>query len=166
METKQRSKKEDLIPLAEIFSDKRKRELLISISHPDGNKTLSIPLSEFSSYGYDLENLLDGIQWILKILITKGFFYKDSWKKRGQIRSIMANIDRKYDRLDQEIQRVEQNHENPEGLLEGAGDLGNYCFLYVFDYLRTHYPEAFQRWTEQVERDFKVYCSQVETGSK
>lgn len=113
----------------------------------------------------EIVSLLLAIQW------HKEGSYGSSWCGKGEYRGIMANIDRKYDRLDKmtsdEIQGrtrtlptynyatlkalVEQGQEMEsvgESKIDAVADLANYCLLYL-TYLRHTYPGAFEMWVER-----------------
>ena len=89
--------------------------------------------------------------------------YGSSWKGKGEYRGIMANIDRKYDRLDimtqQEINGERKNlgqldrdlsdsgvHPG-ESKVDAIADLANYCLLYM-TYIMDEYPNLFNEWVQ------------------
>lgn len=105
-------------------------------------------------------SLLMSLQW------DKEGTYGSSWRGKGEYRGIMANIDRKYDRLDK-ITNDEINSVRPllptqtldnltgdeiasigESKIDAVADLANYCILYM-TYLMVKYPGAFQVWVNR-----------------
>jgi hypothetical protein len=80
----------------------------------------------------------------------KGVGYGDSWRKRGEIRGIAANIDRKYDRLSKSFEDMETHaHNDPGPRIDGAGDLAVYCLLYLSSWVTEKYPALFKKWFEE-----------------
>lgn len=84
---------------------------------------------------------------------VKDYSYGRSFSKRGLIRGCMANIDRKYDRLDAAIKLLEEmpkaEGEDDSGffaeMLESLADLRNYCQLTIMDIKEKH-SKAFDLW--------------------
>lgn len=123
----------------------------------------------------DNETLGPIVSMLLAIQYDKEGHYGSSWKGKGEYRGIMANIDRKYDRLDhmtqQEIAGVLRNLFEQEKLLvdnydlysaqtgeskvDAVADLANYCLLYL-GYIRQQYPNVFKVW---VEKNVPTYLS-------
>jgi hypothetical protein len=112
--------------------------------------------------------LLMALQW------DKEGTYGSSWKGKGEYRGIMANIDRKYDRLDK-ITDDEINGERKclptekwedlseqdikdmgESKIDAVADLSNYSLLYL-SYLRENFPGAFKVW---VDRNIPKYLQE------
>lgn len=106
-----------------------------------------ISLIKGFNYGQEPLELLKGIISLFHLSVAKGYGYGDSWKRRGEIRGIMANIDRKYDRLGNAINQQQLGKpSDTNAKLEGAADLSVYSMLYVFDFLRVTYPVEFEKW--------------------
>src|SRR5262252_146505 len=84
------------------------------------------------------------------LAFCKGIGYGNSWCKRGEIRGVAANIDRKYDRLSQSFEDMERhNHNDPGPRIDGAGDLLVYCALYLSSWVKEKYPLEFKKWWEK-----------------
>jgi hypothetical protein len=84
------------------------------------------------------------------LTFCKGIGYGDSWRKRGEIRGIAANIDRKYDRLSNSFSDMEVHaHNDPGPRIDGAGDLLVYCGLYLSSWVTEKYPALFKKWWEE-----------------
>ncbi len=100
---------------------------------------------------------------LVAIQHDKEQFYGSSWKGKGEYRGILANIDRKYDRLDKiatdEINGKrarlppEENltHEQiltvGESKIDAVADLVNYGILYL-TWLAEEHPGAFKHWLD------------------
>lgn len=100
---------------------------------------------------------------LVAIQHDKEKFYGSSWKGKGEYRGILANIDRKYDRLDKiatdEINGkrdrlpTEENltHEQiltvGESKIDAVADLVNYGILYL-TWLSEEHPGAFKHWLD------------------
>lgn len=78
---------------------------------------------------------------LFQLLVCKGFDYQDSWKKRGELRGVVANIDRKDDRLNAAIE-TDQDRNKCDAAIDGA----MYRILYIFDFIRKKSPAVFQDW--------------------
>lgn len=127
-------------------------------------------LHVFEEYISNLEPLPDNtqIQKVVPILMTlqytKELSYGSSWKARGELRSIIPNIDRKYDRLDnmtqyemegkmltlEEIERSLSEgkislEEVGESKVDAIGDLANYSLLYM-SWVAEKFPLLFRGW--------------------
>jgi len=116
-----------------------------------------LPSQPDNSKLYDIATLLLAVQY------DKENHYGSSWKGKGEYRGIMANIDRKYDRLDRMTQDEINGTRRPlptasyeeltgkdvsdvgESKIDAVADLANYCLLYL-SYMREHYPGAFRIW--------------------
>lgn len=114
----------------------------------------------------DNSNLDPILSLLTALQYDKEKTYGSSWKGKGEIRGIMANIDRKYDRIDKitddEIQGKRktlpkdefnelteaQLQEIGESKIDAVADLANYCLLYM-TYLRDTYPGAFEHWVRR-----------------
>ena len=138
--------------------------------------------------GYNMVGWLDGLEphqdndklppiisLLLAIQYDKEGSYGSSWCGKGEYRGIMANIDRKYDRLDKmtddEIAgSLRPLHEQEEFLvrdydlyseqvgeskIDAIADLANYCLLYL-TYVREKYPRVFGIW---VKRNVPAYLA-------
>jgi hypothetical protein len=112
----------------------------------------------------DNETLLPIIPLLLAIQYDKEGYYGSSWKGKGEYRGIMANIDRKYDRLDKMTQdeidgireplfKIEQDKSvygtaaGYESKIDAVADLTNYCLLYLA-FMRVQYPKMFNSWVQ------------------
>lgn len=110
---------------------------------------------------------LDEILSLLTALqYDKELTYGSSWKGKGEVRGIMANIDRKYDRIDKIImdetegkreklpkvsfnELSEEDKENiGESKIDAVADLANYCLLYM-TFMKDTYPGAFELWVRK-----------------
>lgn len=104
---------------------------------------------------------------LMAIQYDKEGHYGSSWKGKGEYRGIMANIDRKYDRLDKMTQdeiigKISSLRELEEGLdtdifssdevgeskIDAIADLANYCLLYM-TYVKDNYPGLFDVWVNK-----------------
>lgn len=123
----------------------------------------------------DNSNMPEIVTLLMAIQYDKEGYYGSSWKGKGEYRGIMANIDRKYDRLDkmteQEIAGVlrplaeqerllEQNYELyseqiGEGKVDSVADLSVYCIMYL-GYIKENYPLVFKVW---VDRNLPEYLA-------
>lgn len=72
--------------------------------------------------------LPDPVEVLTVLQTEKARVYGDSWKKHGELISIFANISRKYDRLINIWDGVEDSPD--ETVYDTVGDLANYCALY------------------------------------
>jgi len=109
---------------------------------------------------------------LMAIQYDKERDYGSSWKGKGEYRGIMANIDRKYDRLDamtnseladatKSLKFIETALRDStimpqsvgESKIDAVADLANYCILYM-TYVRDHFPLCFNIW---VERNVPLY---------
>jgi hypothetical protein len=130
--------------------------------------------------GYKMVGWLDGlpelpdnsklpeiVTLLMAIQYDKEKHYGSSWKRKGEYRGIMANIDRKYDRLDKmtedeingkaktlaEWEELLKNGVNTpddvgESKIDAIADLTNYGLLYM-TYVKEHYPHVFKVWVER-----------------
>lgn len=102
--------------------------------------------------------------------------YGSSWKGKGEYRGIMANIDRKYDRLDKmtddevlgktpslavlesylanggngttlENGSIQNSIAVTESKVDAIADLANYAILYM-TYIKVNYPHLYKHWME------------------
>lgn len=123
--------------------------------------------AEGLEYRPDNSNLPAVVSVLMAIQYDKEGHYGSSWKGKGEYRGIMANIDRKYDRLDKMTQdeivgRISSLRNLEEGLAEGIytaeevgeskvdaiADLANYCLLYM-TYIKEQYPGLFKVWVDK-----------------
>lgn len=111
----------------------------------------------------DNQKLVPIVSLLLAIQYDKEGSYGSSWKGKGEYRGIMANIDRKYDRLDKMTEDEIKGLRKPlptssyqeltgqevqdigESKIDAVADLANYCLLYM-SFLRENYPGAFRVW--------------------
>ena len=79
---------------------------------------------EEETLGFDIEAFGELIFKLYLLTFCKGKNYGDSWKKRGEIRGCMANMDRKFDRISKSADDItEHGHNDPVPRLDGTGDL-------------------------------------------
>lgn len=123
----------------------------------------------------DNSKLPEIVTYLMAIQYDKEGFYGSSWKGKGEYRGIMANIDRKYDRLDKmtsdEIngairslgeleKRISEGSETwgdvGESKIDAIADLTNYCLLYM-TYVRENFPNVFRFW---LERNLPAYLGE------
>ncbi|AGR46913.1 hypothetical protein SHANETTE_162 [Bacillus phage Shanette] len=115
----------------------------------------------------DNSKLPEIVTLLMAIQYDKEKYYGSSWKGKGEIRGIMANLDRKYDRLDK------MTNDEIEGVLEGLAvlekklaldeltpeqvgeskidaiaDLTCYGILYM-TYVKDNFPNAFKIWVDK-----------------
>ena len=115
----------------------------------------------------DNSNLPPIVTLLMAIQYDKEGSYGSSWKGKGEYRGIMANIDRKYDRLDKmtddeiegsiatlnlleqglEVGRLTEE-EVGESKIDAIADLANYCLLYL-TYVKEKYPRVFSIWVKK-----------------
>lgn len=115
----------------------------------------------------DNDKIPEVVTMLMSIQHDKEGSYGSSWKGKGEIRGIMANIDRKYDRLDKmiddEIKGVRESLESMEmklkrdyhtmsgqvgeSKIDAIADLANYCILYL-TYVAEKFPLVFKAWME------------------
>jgi hypothetical protein len=130
--------------------------------------------------GYSMVAWLDGLEsrpdndklpaiitLLMAIQYDKEGSYGSSWKGKGEYRGIMANIDRKYDRLDKmttdelegTIKTLRQLEEEfvqgainalsvGESKIDAIADLANYCLLYL-TYVRDNFPNVYNIWVNK-----------------
>lgn len=115
----------------------------------------------------DNSNLPPIVSILMAIQYDKEGHYGSSWKGKGEYRGIMANIDRKYDRLDKmtqdEVEGIATNlkkleaqlqcghisaDEVGESKIDAIADLANYCLLYM-TYVKENYPGLFNVWVNK-----------------
>jgi len=120
----------------------------------------------------DNSKLPEIVTLLMAIQYDKEKYYGSSWKGKGEIRGIMANIDRKYDRLDKmtndEIEgAVSTLNLLEEGLrtgrltteqvgeskIDAIADLTNYGILYM-TYVRDNFPNVFKIWVDKNVPDY------------
>ena len=123
--------------------------------------------AEGLEYRPDNSNLPAIVSVLMAIQYDKEGHYGSSWKGKGEYRGIMANIDRKYDRLDKMTQdeivgRIPSLRNLEDGLTGGIygsdevgeskvdaiADLANYCLLYM-TYIKEQYPGLFKVWVDK-----------------
>lgn len=109
----------------------------------------------------DNSKLPEIVAYLLAIQYDKEGFYGSSWIGKGEYRGVIANIDRKYDRLDNIIQdeiagrrrqlpttdslSEKERKEIGESKIDAVADLANYAILYLM-YLKSRHPGAFEYW--------------------
>lgn len=115
----------------------------------------------------DNSNLPAIVTLLMAIQYDKEGSYGSSWKGKGEYRGIMANIDRKYDRLDKmtddeiagsiaTLAVIEKELESGrvreqavgESKIDAIADLANYCLLYL-TYVKEKYPRVFRIWVDR-----------------
>lgn len=119
----------------------------------------------------DNSNLPAIVTLLMAIQYDKEGSYGSSWKGKGEYRGIMANIDRKYDRLDKmtddeiagtiltlpQLEKELERQESPnsgksapvgESKIDAIADLANYCLLYL-TYVKEKYPRVFKVWVDR-----------------
>jgi hypothetical protein len=115
----------------------------------------------------DNSKIPDVLTLLMAIQYDKEGSYGSSWKGKGEYRGIMANIDRKYDRLDKmtddelngkiptlsDLERQLQDitfNENRigESKVDAIADLANYVILYM-TYVRDNFPRVFNLWVKK-----------------
>jgi hypothetical protein len=103
--------------------------------------------------GFDMHSFGEVMFNLFVLATCKSIQYGPSWKKRGELRGVAANLDRKWDRISKSFDDIEKRGLNdPAPRLDGTGDLAVYCLLYLSSFLRQQYPEAFERWwTEEIQ---------------
>jgi hypothetical protein len=143
-----------------ITEDERTQELMV-IGQSMISWALDLPARPDNSKIPDVLTLLMAIQY------DKEGSYGSSWKGKGEYRGIMANIDRKYDRLDKmtddelnskiptlaDLERQLQDvtfNENRigENKVDAIADLANYVILYM-TYVRDNFPRVFNLWVRK-----------------
>lgn len=90
---------------------------------------------------------------LIELVIKKNNIYRDSYCKKGEIRGICANIDRKYDRLDSIINSQIEGKLDSEGVeskTTTVADLAAYSLLYL-QWLMRNKPEEFKSWSKELE---------------
>jgi len=116
---------------------------------------------------------------LLAVQHDKEGSYGNSWRKHGEIRSILPNIDRKYDRLSTIIEaeldgsRPKLLNNRPSGMLniqfdelvgeskiDAVADLANYAILYM-GWLKANYPDAFNTWVRKNVPNYARYNVKV-----
>lgn len=124
----------------------------------------------------DSKTLPPIVTLLMAIQYDKEKTYGSSWKGKGEYRGIMANIDRKYDRLDnitnaeiagqmeslaeleRKLEEAERTSSEPmtaelldaigESKVDAVADLTNYGLLYL-GYIRENYPRVFRVWVDR-----------------
>ncbi|AYP68633.1 hypothetical protein EalM132_00121 [Exiguobacterium phage vB_EalM-132] len=135
------------------------------LGHTDETFIISVPIAERRP---DNEEYKQVVKVLSAIQHDKEGTYGSSWKGKGEYRGIMANIDRKYDRLDKmtddEVARhilslpeIESHLKefgklpegvNPESKVDAIADLANYTILYM-SYIKANFPEVYKYWARQ-----------------
>lgn len=161
-----------------IVEDTRTQELM-DIGQNMISWAIDLPEREDSSRIPEIVTLLMAIQY------DKEGSYGSSWRGKGEYRGIMANIDRKYDRLDKmtddelnsrtkTLAQLEKDiaklHESSqatnlsesqimnaigESKVDAIADLANYSILYL-TYVKENFPKVFGIW---VNRNVPQYLS-------
>lgn len=120
----------------------------------------------------DNSKLPEIVTLLMAIQYDKEKYYGSSWKGKGEIRGIMANLDRKYDRLDKmtndEIAGLMDGLATLEELLvngtikaelvgeskiDAIADLTNYGILYM-TYVKDNFPNLFKIWVDKNVPDY------------
>lgn len=116
----------------------------------------------------DNTNMPEVLTLLMAVQYDKEGHYGSSWKGKGEYRGIMANIDRKYDRLDKMTQSeidgslnslaiqedmLKQNfdlysEQVGESKVDAIADLANYSILYL-TYVKENYPLVFSVWVSK-----------------
>jgi hypothetical protein len=113
------------------------------------SETLEIPdkLDDDGTLGFDRKSFGEVIFHLYLLAFTKSVEYGDSWQKRGEIRGPISNMDRKYDRIMNSIERwISTGKNDPWARIDGSADLAVYTLLYLSTFLKEHYPEDYKRW--------------------
>jgi hypothetical protein len=144
-----------------------KFELTVSYETEDGpdrtalrdifKDVLEIPLELASDekLGFNRRSFGETVFTLFVMTFAKGMQYGNSWQKRGEIRGPISNMDRKYDRVMNSIDLIENGGKNdPYPRIDGSADLAVYALLYLSTYLREHYPAAFERWWKDEVQNF------------
>jgi len=111
--------------------------------------TIEIPdkLDRDDILGFDRKSFGEAIFYLYILAFAKSVEYGDSWQKRGEIRGPISNIDRKYDRVMNSIERwISTGKNDPWARIDGSADLAVYTLLYLSTFLKKHYPEDYMRW--------------------
>lgn len=135
------------------------RRIQIRISFPDdalSDVEEIITYPEGHEFGYDPQFLAFFLATLFHLVVAKGVSYKNSWCRRGEIRGIVSNIDRKDDRLNAAIEMGGENSVRDK--LEGGVDGALYRLMYAC-WLRKEYPEIFDEW---LRNDVKAYITRAE----
>jgi len=107
------------------------------------------------------------VDLLLAIQYDKEKHYGSSWKGKGEYRGIMANMDRKYDRLDKmtqdelsgvikSLEQVEEDLQkgtldpsySVESKIDAVADLTNYGLLYM-TWIKEKFPLCFKMWVDR-----------------
>jgi len=157
-----------IIPSSSILSSTGTRKSLHSVEIPIVG--IDLTQEDFDQeyrrvYGHSLMAVAYGLTEVARTLVSKGWGYCDSWKKRGELRSIIPNVDRKFDRLSNLVaQRIESGVDTPANQLdrtESAADLLCYCFLYVFDWMGKNAQEAYKLFQKGQDQFYDRYEQSV-----
>ncbi len=111
-------------------------------------ETIPVPINSYN-VGHDSRFMAKMFCKLVHLIVCKGFAYQDSWKRRGEIRGVISNIDRKDDRLNVAIEA-----DNDRDKCDGAVDGGVYRLLYVFDFIRNKARTAFEDWFRVEVEDY------------
>jgi hypothetical protein len=104
-------------------------------------------LDDDEKLGFDRKSFGEVIFYLYLLAFAKSVEYGDSWQKRGEIRGPISNMDRKYDRVMNSIERwISTGKNDPRARIDGSGDLAVYTLLYLSTFLKEHYPEDYKRW--------------------
>ena len=119
--------------------------------------TLEIPtdLVSDAQLGFSRKSFGEMVFTLYMLVFAKGMQYGNSWQKRGEIRGPISNMDRKYDRIMNSIEKWEKTGKNdPYPRIDGTADLAVYSLLYLSTFLREHYPEEFAKWWAEEAQSF------------
>jgi hypothetical protein len=152
---------EEVTTEQEIITEDTRTQELMEIGQNMMSWAIDLPERPDNSKIPDILTLLMAIQY------DKEGSYGSSWKGKGEYRGIMANIDRKYDRLDkmtddelngkiETLAEIEQKlmdvtfNENRigESKVDAIADLANYVILYL-TYVRDNFPRVFNVWVRK-----------------
>lgn len=96
----------------------------------------------------------------------KGRRYGSAWCKHGEVRSILSNVDRKYERVSNILNdwvcdgKPIPAFDSEESIAETVGDLAVYCILWM-TWIKVNRPEEYQHWCERIMREHNVSQSTV-----
>lgn len=86
---------------------------------------------------------------IERLHFDKSNAYGDSWIRRGLLRGLLPNIDRKIDRYDNLTKQLYKSGELPKEFCDTLSDLAVYC-LKGLTYFAEANPEQFEEWYNAV----------------
>ena len=89
---------------------------------------------------------------LFELAICKNTEYGGSYCKRGELRGIIPNLDRKWDRIDRSVERLEQGINDPTPRIDSVADLLVYCALYL-QWMAVEYLDDWQKWWQREVED-------------